>query len=129
MALKRALTGAGPVVVLEVADDLSEERPEQVELRVRLDQWARGDEVRVRWDGVEQRRLETRYCAVGDPHRISDVSGAAWLCCALSPEQAATGPHRVEVILDARNPHVACDVTLTDVELVIRYSRTERAKL
>lgn len=121
VALKRTLTDAGPITVLEVTDDLSKDRPERVELRVRLDQWVRGDEVRVKWDGVEQKPLEPRYCAVADPHRISDVSAAVWLCCALPPDRVAAGPHRVEVILDARNPHLACDVVLTDVELVIRY--------
>ena len=32
------------------------------------------------------------------------------------------GNHTVEVILETRNPKVASDIVLTDVELVIQYS-------
>jgi len=120
--LKRTLTATGPVVVLDVADDFSRDPPEQVELRVRLDQWVQGDGVHVLWNGAELENPEVRYCTAADPHRISDVSGAAWLCFPLEPVLVPPGPHRVEVGLGKRHPQLAGDIVLTDAELVVRHS-------
>jgi hypothetical protein len=53
-----------------------------------------------------------------------DVSAAVWLCHTLSPAQVGMGEHTVDVSLETRNPRVACDIVLTDVELVIRYPAT-----
>ena len=117
VALKPTLTGAGPTVTLNVADDLSVNVPETVELRVRLDQWVRGDVVRVQWDGLQLEHPTVRYATDG----ISDVSAAVWLCHTLSAAQVGLGQHRVDVSLETRNSRVACDIVLTDVELVIRY--------
>jgi hypothetical protein len=119
--LKRTLTGAGPTVTLDIADDVMQDRSARIELRMRLDQWVKGDEVRVVWDGLALEHPDVRYCTIQDPHRISDVSSAVWLCFPLSPEQVAPGPHTAEVVLDRRHPQVACDIVLTDLELVIRY--------
>jgi hypothetical protein len=121
VALKRTRTGEGPTVTLDVADDLSVDPPEKVELRVRLDQWVRGDVVSVWWDKSELSDPEIRYCAISDPHRISDVSGAVWLCFELDASRVKQGPHEVKVVLEARHPRLACDIVLTDVELVIAY--------
>jgi hypothetical protein len=121
VALKRTLTGEGPEVLLNVADDLSVNVPERVELRVRLSQWVRGDVVGVRWDGAILGDPEIRYCTINDPHHISDVSEAAWLCYRMDPSQVPEGPHVVKVVLEKRHPSVACDIVLTDVELVIGY--------
>lgn len=118
--LKRTLTGDGPTVMLDVADDPSG-RPARMELRVRLDQWVRGDEVRVTWDGATLDRPEIRYCMIKDPHRLSEVSSAAWQCYVLNPDQAGYGLHTVKVILDRRHPQLACDLMLTDVELVVTH--------
>ena len=127
VALKRTLTGDGPTVVLDVADDLTADVPERVELRVRLDQWVKGDVVRVLWDGVARGNVETRYdfhkVSVANPFGapISEVATAAWLSCEMSPSEVAPGPHRVKVILEERNPRVACDIVLTNVELLIEF--------
>ena len=120
--LKETFTGAGPVVDLVIADDFEIDRPEAIELRVRLDQWVRGDEVRICWDGDELEDPQIRYCSISDPHQIADVSGAAWLCFPLEPERVPQGPHQVEVALVTRHPQLACDLVLTDVELVVRYT-------
>ncbi|MCC7262374.1 MAG: hypothetical protein IT369_07625 [Candidatus Latescibacteria bacterium] len=121
VALKPTLTGAGPTVTLHLAGDLQADPPREVLLRLRLDQWVRGDQVRVRWDGVELEDLETQYCFVGDPHHLGDATSAAWLCRHLSPTQAGPGAHTAEVYLERRHPQVACDLVLTDLELLIRY--------
>ena len=121
VALKRTLTGAGPVFSLLIADDIEADCPALIELRVRLDQWVDGDLVRLRWDGQRTAEPEVRYCMKDDPHRISDVSGAAWLCVPLAPEQAAPGGHTGEVVLECRHPQVARDIVVTDVEVLVRY--------
>ena len=123
VALKRTLTGEGPTITLDIAEDLTTDVPERVELRVRLDQWVKDDVVRVWWDGTERVRPEIRYCTVNDPHQISDVSSAAWLCFEMDPSEIERGPHRVKVALAERNPRIACDMVLTDVELVITYKK------
>ena len=120
VALKQTITDEGPTIVLNVADDLSTNIPEQVELRVRLDQWVRGDVVRVSWDGTVLDDSIIRYCTINDPHRISDVSGAAWLCFEMD-RPLGVGPHKVKVVLEERQPKVAPDIVLTDVELVVRF--------
>ena len=128
VALKRTLTGEGPTVTLDVAEAPTVDVPEAVQLRVRLDQWVKGDVVRVLWDGKERVDPEIRYCSINDPHHISDVSGAAWLCFVLKPADVETGLHRVKVVLETRNPQLTPDVVLTDVELVITYPRGDSAQ-
>ena len=106
VALKQTLTGEGPTITLNVADDFSANIPEQVELRVRLDQWVRGDMVTVSWDGIALDAPTIRYCTINDPHQISDVSGAAWLCFDVDPPPGA-GSHEVKVVLE-RTPSEGC---------------------
>jgi hypothetical protein len=120
VALKPTLTGIGPTVILDVPDDLSVDIPETVELRARLDQWVQGDVVCVQWDGVRLENPIVRYAT----DSISDVSTAVWLCYTLSWAQVGMGQHTTAVSLETRNPQVACDIVLTDVELVIRYPAT-----
>ncbi len=119
--LKQTFAATGPVIDLEVAEDLSTHLPEKVELRLRLDQWVAGDQVQVKWRGTTLAEPEVRYDTSADPHQISDVSAAAWLCWPLESDQVATGANSVEVILKNRNPKVACDIVLTDVELAVRF--------
>ena len=119
--LKQTYAGTGPVIDLEVTDDLASDTPARVELRVRLDQWVREDRIRVRWHGDELPEPEVRYDAGADPHGVSDVSGAAWLCWKLDPARVVLGTNSVEVILAERTPRIACDIILTDVELLVCY--------
>lgn len=121
VALKRTLTGDGPTVILDVADDLSLGPLARLELRVRLSQWVRGDVVRVSWDGIALENPGIRYCMINDPHRISDVSDAVWVCSAMEPSNVGAGRHTVKVALETRNPYVASDLVLTDAELVVKY--------
>ena len=118
VALNRTLTGDGPTIMLDLAEEITAETPEQVELRVRLDQWVKGDAVRVSWDGGELEDPQIQYSTMD---RISDVSGAVWLRFPMAPSQIEQGPHRVKITLEERNPKLACDIVLTDVELVVKY--------
>ena len=128
------MTGEMPAIILDVADDVEADGASHLELRVRLDQWVVGDKVCVFWDGRELKDPETRYCAMDNTNppggafqpppgirRISDVSRAAWLCFPLRPSDVAQGRHTVNVGLVERHPQLACDIVLTDVELVVRY--------
>ena len=124
--LKQTLTGDGPTIILDVADNVAEDDPACIELRIRLDQWVKGDVVRVSWDGTALDHPDIRYCMINDPHSISDVSGAAWLCYALDPARGSIGSHTVQVVLEKRHPQLACDLVLTDVELVIKYEQEDQ---
>ncbi|MBM3265146.1 MAG: hypothetical protein FJY97_17240, partial [candidate division Zixibacteria bacterium] len=121
VALKRTLTGVGPEMTIELADDPNVFPPALIELRVRLDQWVKGDEVVLRWDGARIETPEVRYCMNADPLRIGDVSTAVWLCAPLAPAQTGPGPHTVEIVLEHRHPQVVCDIVVTDVEVVVKY--------
>ncbi len=122
VALKETITDSGPVIPLDAADDFETHPPRALELRVHLGDWARGDEVAVRWDGEELPAATVTYDTTGDRHGLSGVHAAAWLRFALSPGQVKRGRHLVEVILRQRHPQLTCDLVLTDVELVVAYS-------
>ena len=127
LALKRTLTGDGPTITLDIADDVAADDPQDIELRLRLDDWVTGDVVRVLWDGVECDDLRVTYDMAHDRYAnpfaspVSDVTGAAWLRSRLSPSDVGKGAHTVRAVLAARHPKLDCDMTLTDVEVVIRY--------
>ena len=126
--LKRTLTGDGPTVTVDVADDLSADTPARIELRVRLDQWVQGDEVRLLWDGVDHSDVTTTYdvaeCFVGNPSgaSIRDVGPAVWLSSQLRSADVSPGPHRAKVVLAKRNERMRTDIVLTNVELVITFT-------
>lgn len=119
--LKRTLTEDGPTITLDIADDLAADVPSQVQLRVRLNEWVKGDQVSVSWDGQELLNTEIRYFLGDDPHRISDVSSAVWVCSEMKPALVTQGVHKVKVVLNKRHPQVSSDLVLTDVEVVIQY--------
>ena len=125
--LKETLTGDGPTITLDVADDLSDDTPRRIELRVRLHDWTKSDVVRILWDGDELDGLQYRYHFMNDPYanqfaaQVSDVSEVVWLSKTLDPSDVAKGKHIVKVILHERNPLVDSDIILTDVELVVEY--------
>ncbi len=121
--LKATLTGDGPTITLNVADDAAADVPESMELRVRLDQWVVGDRVRVIWDGSELANPTVSYSMNVWSH-VSDVSSAAWLSFEMGTAEVGQGNHDVQVVLDERNPRVAADIVLTDVELVLRYGKS-----
>ena len=125
--LKETLTGDGPTVRLEVVDDFAARPPERLELRIRLDQWVKGDVVEVSWNEQKLGEAEIRYCTLDDLHGISGVSPAAWLCFTLEPDSISPGVYPVKIALVKRHPQLACDLALTDVELVVLYGRETTA--
>ena len=128
--LKPTLTGDGPTITLQVADDTESAGPTSIVLRLRLENWFDGDAVRVNWDGVELHDLETRYHIEEDGTAnpfgapVMDWSGAVWLSTDLTAQEAGKGAHTVKAVLERRNPRLAVDIILTDVELVIRYGES-----
>ena len=125
--LKETLTSDGPTATLDIADDLSADAATGIDLRVRLEEWVKGDVVRVLWDGVDLEDLEARYDIENNNYAnpfgadVADVTSAVWLSAQLDPAEVSQGPHRVKVVLAERNPRVDCDIVLTDVELTISY--------
>ncbi|MBT5872725.1 MAG: family 10 glycosylhydrolase [Candidatus Latescibacteria bacterium] len=119
--LQATLTEDGPTIELDIVDDVKSYTPESLVLRLRLDQWVRGDHVLVLWDGIELANPNIEFCKISDPQGISAVSAAIWQSYALDPSIVSAGNHTVQAVLKHRNPQVACDLVLTDLELVIRY--------
>ena len=127
--LKATLTAEGPTVAMEVADDFARDEPARIELRVRLSGWIKGDVVRLLWDGTRLDDAEVAYQADLDDGSASnpfgadlyDVSSDVWLSCSLDPVEVPRGRHEVKVVLEERNPRMASDLMLTDVELAVTY--------
>jgi peptidoglycan/xylan/chitin deacetylase (PgdA/CDA1 family) len=126
--LRETITGDGPMMIIEVADDLNTDVPSSLELRVRLQDWLKGDEVRIEWDGDEVTDLDWKYENVNDPYAnqfaspVSDVSDVVWLSKFLSVDVVTPGTHQVKVALVTRNPLIESDIVVTDVELVVRFA-------
>ena len=49
------------------------------------------------------------------------MGAASWFLIDLSTDEAAFGTHKVRVVLQKRNPKLASDITVTNVELLVRY--------
>jgi hypothetical protein len=128
------LTGEGPTIVLETAEDFTARRPASLQLRLRIAEWTDRDAVRVRWDGDELEPPQISYCRLENPsppggafpspprwREISEVSSAVWLTRDLDEGRVSAGDHALRVDVDERNPKVGVPLSLTDVELVVRY--------
>jgi len=125
--LKYTITGDGPVVIINVADDLTVDAPKYIELRVHLDQWVKEDIVRLFWNEEERINIEINYRlyqdTVGNPFRahISDVGPSVWLRSVMNASEILQGSNRVKVVLEKRNPRLANDIVLTNVELLLKF--------
>ena len=114
------MSGDGPTVTLTVADDFSSGPPESISLRVRMEEWVVGDDVEVMLDGDPLPDPSIEYTDVRS-YTGDRVSGVVWQSYNLEAEQVSQGQHKVKVILRRRNPHIIPDLTLTDVELVVKH--------
>ncbi|MAE63038.1 MAG: hypothetical protein CMJ18_02095 [Phycisphaeraceae bacterium] len=121
VALVRTFTGDGPIIDIEIVDELDDDPPASLELRVRLREWVRGDRVEVRWDHRALANGTVDYCSQGENDRIGVVAATSWHRFSLDPARVTPGRHQVQVALLERHPQLACDIVLTDVELVVRY--------
>ncbi len=112
----------GPHFTLDLADDLLKFSPQHLTLRFRLQDWVDGDQVRFLLNDEPLINPTINYCHHGDSNPISDVSNAAWHNFKLDAAQTPLGTHRIEAILLNRHPQLACDLVLTDIELVVIYT-------
>ena len=132
--LVRTLTGEGPTVTLEIAEDFEAHMPASLQLRLRVNEWTNRDSVQVWWDGVELEPPQIDYCRLEDPsppggafqplprwRDLAEVSSAVWLSWNFSESGVSAGEHAVRLAVQERNPQVAAGLTLTDVEFVVRY--------
>ena len=125
------MTGEGPTITVEQADDLEANQPADIRLRLFLDEWVVGDVVKVYWDGEERSDVRQEYHLAediaGNPMdaQIYEVGQASWFLLDLDPEEAAKGKHTVKVVLEHRNPQVVSDIVLTNVELAVTYEAEE----
>jgi hypothetical protein len=60
--LHSTLTGEGPAITLDIADDFGAHKPTLVQLRLRVNEWTNKDAVRVEWDGEELEAPQIDYC-------------------------------------------------------------------
>ncbi|MBT4097423.1 MAG: family 10 glycosylhydrolase [Gemmatimonadetes bacterium] len=128
------LSGTGPTITLDVADDFGAHKPASLQLRLRLNESLPEDVVRVCWDGDLLGQGHRIACRLENPtppggafqpqprwREISDVSSAAWLTWDLTESGVTCGKHTVHVALQKRHPQITTALVLTDVELVVRY--------
>jgi hypothetical protein len=121
VALKPTLTGDGPTIRLDMADDLVADPPTTLQLRLRFSEWVDGDKVTVQFNSDELSSPEITYDVAYEPLTIGDVGPDVWYVFDIEPAQVALGTHHVKVILAERHPQVASDLVLTDVELAVTY--------
>jgi hypothetical protein len=90
--LLQTLTGEGPTITLEIADDFDAHKPTLVQLRLRVNEWTNGDAVQVTWDEEQLASPQIDYCRLDNPspaggaflppprwRDIGEVSSAVWL--------------------------------------------------
>ena len=136
--LVRTLTGEGPTITLEIAEDFETHPPPALQLRLRVTEWTDRDALRVWWDGVELEAPRIGYCRLESPsppggafqplprwREIAEGSTAVWLSWDFGERDVPAGKHMVRVVVEERNPQVASALILTDVELVVRYPKGE----
>ena len=132
--LVSTLSGEGPQVTLDVAEDFNTRKPASIHLRLRFGEWVKGDVVHVWFDDEQLAPPETTYCRLDDAsppggafqplprwRDISDVTSAVWFTWDLTTAAVSGGRHRVRTVLVERHPQVASPLVLTDAELVVRY--------
>jgi hypothetical protein len=131
--LRETMTFDGPTCILDVADDFTVDKPRSVELRIRLQDWLKGDKVKMELNGQEISELDTRYEHKASPDPVyayanqsvfpvSDVTDTVWLSKDISPHQVKYGINKVKVLSVERNKLIESDIVLTDVELVVKFS-------
>ena len=126
--LRVTMTGDGPTCILDVADDFSNDKPKSVELRIRLQDWLKGDKVKVELNGQEISGFDTRYEPSNDAYAnqfaspVSDVTDTVWLSKDISMNKVKYGINKVKVVSVQRNELIESDIVLTDVELVVKFS-------
>ncbi|MDP7364479.1 MAG: hypothetical protein QF768_17960 [Candidatus Latescibacteria bacterium] len=124
--LKSTMTQDGPTIHLVTADDFELDTPTAVQLRLRLSEWVRGDELKILFNGKEMTDADIAYCVAVDPHQlgasaVGSFGPDVWVRFDLDAKDVPAGEHEVKVVLIKRHPQVASDLVLTDVELVVTY--------
>ena len=126
--LRETMTGEGPTCILDVAEDFSVDKPKSVELRIRLQDWLKGDKVKVELNGCELSGFDTQYEPTNDQYAnqfaspVSDVTDTVWLSKDIELDQIVCGINKVKVVSVKRNELIESDIVLTDVELVTRFN-------
>jgi hypothetical protein len=134
VVLEKTLSGVGPTIALEIAEDFETRKPAVLQLRLRLNEFVCSDVVQTWWDGEQLGPPQVTYCRLDSPsppggafqpapqwREIGDVSSAVWHCWDFDAAAVSPGEHAVRVDLQERHPQIASSITLTDVELVVRY--------
>ena len=120
VALKKTLTGDGPTIELNISDDIQSANPNNIELRIRFDQWVKEDRINIYLDQkiIEPDQIEyTDH----DSKRGASVSPNVWMRFDLTNTGFVKGTHEVKIVLIERTAMVTSDIIVTDVELVVRY--------
>jgi hypothetical protein len=125
VTLYRTLTEEGPMFHVPVYDEVAQETKERalksVELHVELEHFSTADEVEVKLDGGVMQKPSIRNVLGEDENDPSDVDENSWWVWSLKPEQAARGPHTVQVRLLKRNPKIKPPLVVRSVEIHLKY--------
>ena len=125
--LDKTFSGIGPEIRITLHDQFASDSQPNILLRLRLEEYSQGDNVKIFWDGNLLDNVELEYQlqedAQGNPFggQIYDWSSAVWLSAVLSQSIADVGSHRIMVSLEKRNAQVKSDVVLTNVEIVVKH--------
>ena len=108
------------VICLDIPDDLQSAKPKNIELRIRLDQWVKGDGIDVYLDKKIIKPDQIEYTD-HESKRGASVSPNVWMRFDLTKTGFTKDNHTVKIILIERTAMVTSDIIVTDVELVVRY--------
>ena len=125
--LDKTFSGIGPEIRITLHDRFASDSDPNILLRLRLEEYSQGDNVKILWDGNLLDNVELEYQlqedAQGNPFggQIYEWSSAVWLSAVLPESKANVGSHRIMVALAKRNAQVKSDVVLTNVEIVVKH--------
>ena len=125
--LDKTFSGIGPEIRITLHDRFASDSAPDILLRLRLEEYSQGDNVKILWDGNLLDNVELEYQlqedAQGNPFggQIYEWSSAVWLSAVLPESKANVGSHRIMVALAKRNAQVKSDVVLTNVEIVVKH--------
>ena len=125
--LDKTFSDIGPEIEITLHDEFKDDSVPEITLRLRLEEYLKGDDAKIFWDGNLLGNVKFEYQlqedAQGNPFgaQIYDWSTAIWLSAVLPQSIANAGSHRIMVVLGKRNSQVKSDVVLTNLEVVVKH--------
>ena len=124
VVLQPTLTGDGPVIQIEISDEINVERQlHQAELHIEMAHWAPDDKVEFSLDGQLLGTPCIRDAASADKDDPADVTENKWLCWMLKYDQVERGKHTVQACLVQRDTRMSVPLQIEHVEIYLKYHK------